>query len=95
MMARVAAASRDSAATHSSGPAVARKPRSNASPATTTMATIVWITLPSTCPVRTETRAMCIVRKRATMPSVMSWATEMAVLWAAPATASSRIAGVM
>ena len=61
---------------------------------TTAMPSIVWIMLPSTCPVSTETRAMAIVRNRAMMPSVMSMATEIAVPWAAAATVISRIPGV-
>ena len=40
---------------------------------------MVWITLPSTCPVSSETRAMAMVRNRATMPSVMSMQTDTAV----------------
>ena len=55
---------------------------------------MVWIRLPTTWPVSTETRAIAIVRKRAMMPSVMSMATEIATAWAAPATASTRIPGV-
>ena len=45
----------------------------------TAMLSIVWITLPTTCPVSTDTRAMAMVRKRAMMPSVISIATEIAV----------------
>ena len=45
----------------------------------TTAASTIWITLPITCPVRTDTRAMAMVRNRATMPSVMSVATDTAV----------------
>ena len=52
------------------------------------------MTLPTTCPARTDARAMDIVRKRAMMPSVMSIATEIAVPWAAPATVISRIPGM-
>ena len=58
------------------------------------MLSIVWIMLPRTCPVSTETRAMAMVRKRAMMPSVMSMATEIAVPWAAEATVIRRIPGV-
>ena len=61
---------------------------------TTAIAARVWIRLPTTWPVRTETRAIAIVRKRAMMPSVMSMATEIATAWPAPATASTRIPGV-
>ena len=41
----------------------------------------------------TEAREMAMVRKRATMPSVMSMAIEMAVPWPAPATVITRIPG--
>jgi len=54
---------------------------------------IVWIVLPSTCPVSTEARAIPIVRKRAMMPSVMSIATAIAVACATPDTAISTIPG--
>ena len=47
--------------------------------ATTAMPSIVWIRLPTTCPVRSEPREMAIVRNRLTMPSVMSTLTETAV----------------
>ncbi len=57
------------------------------------MASRVWMTLPMTCPARTETRAIAIVRKRAMIPAVMSMATEIAVPCAAPATVMSRIPG--
>ena len=66
---------------------------STATTMTMTIASIVWMTLPTTWPVSTETRAMSIVRNRAMMPSVMSMATEMAVPWAAPATVIRRIPG--
>jgi hypothetical protein len=49
--------------------------------------------LPRTCPVSTETRAMAIVRNRATMPSVMSMATDIAVPVTAAATVSRIIPG--
>ena len=52
------------------------------------------MTLPTTCPARTDARAIDIVRKRAMIPSVMSIATEIAVPWAAPAAVISRIPGV-
>ena len=58
------------------------------------MASPVWMTLPTTWPLRTETRAIAIVRNRAMMPSFMSIATEIAVPWAAPATVISRIPGI-
>ncbi len=50
--------------------------------------------LPTTWPIRTEPREMSMVRKRATMPSVMSMATEIAVPVAPPATVISRIPGI-
>ncbi|MFD0200482.1 hypothetical protein ACFVG9_06895 [Saccharothrix carnea] len=37
--------------------------------------------LSSTCPVRTDTRAIAVVRNRAMMPCVMSSATGIAVPW--------------
>ena len=52
------------------------------------------IRLPSTCPVSTDAREIAIVRKRATIPSVMSIATAIAVDCAAPVIASRRIPGV-
>ncbi len=58
------------------------------------MASTDWMTLPRTCPVRTETRAIAMVRNRAKIPSVLSMATEMAVPCAAAAAAISMIAGV-
>jgi hypothetical protein len=82
------------AAIHSRGPAVGANPSASARPRTTAIAISVWIRLPTTCPVRTDTRAIAIVRKRAMIPSLMSMATEMAVPWAAPATASRRMPGV-
>ena len=61
---------------------------------TITRPTIVWIVLPRTCPITTDARAIPIVRNRAMIPSVMSIDTEMAVLWAPPATAIRTIPGV-
>ena len=69
-------------------------PSASARPRTTAIAISVWIRLPTTWPVRTDTRAIDIVRKRATIPSCMSMATEIAVPVAAPATASRRMPGV-
>ena len=66
---------------------------SRATAITMATASIVWMTLPTTWPVRTAPRAMAIVRKRAMMPSVMSMATEIAVPCAPPATVMSRIPG--
>ena len=60
----------------------------------TTAAASVWITLPSTCPVSTETRAIGMVRNRLMMPSVMSVLTETAVATEADVTASTMMPGV-
>ena len=46
---------------------------------TTVTLAMVWIAAPTTCPVSTDDRATAMVRKRAMMPSVMSWATAIAV----------------
>ena len=50
--------------------------------------------VPSTCPLSTAGRQMRIVLKRPMMPSVMSFATEMATIWAAPAIANTSSPGV-
>ncbi len=50
--------------------------------------------LPSTWPASTAGRQICIVLKRAMMPSVMSLDTEMAVICAAPATVNRSSPGV-
>ena len=57
------------------------------------MAAMVCRRLPATCPLSTATRVIAMVRKRLTIPSFMSMATEIAVPWAAPATAMRRIPG--
>ena len=57
------------------------------------MAITVWIMAPPTWPVSTAAREMAIVRNRATMPSVMSMAIEMAVPWATAAMAIMRMPG--
>ncbi len=93
-MARVIIASTPAAAIHSTTVALGRKPTRIATPITTVSPAIVWIVLPSTCPVRNDARAIPIVRKRAMMPSVMSIAAEIAVPWAAPAMAIRMIPGV-
>ncbi len=82
------------AASHSSGPAVGRKPSATATPSTMPMLRRLWMRLASTWPVRTAERAMAIVRKRSMMPPVMSIATTIAVPWTAVATVMSRIPGV-
>src|SRR5262249_26355954 len=81
------------AATHSTGPAVGRNPTSSATPVTSAMLSNVWIMLPTTWPVSTDTRAIAIVRNRAMMPSVMSMATEIAVPVTAAATVIRMIPG--
>jgi hypothetical protein len=92
--AKVIIARTPAAATHSTGVALGRKPMSRATAVTTARLSMVWIMLPRTCPVSTEGRKMAMVLNRATMPSVMSMATEIAVPMAPAATAMSRIPGV-
>ena len=75
------------------GPALGRKPMSTATASTSPMASTAWTMLPSTWPVSTEAREMDIVRKRATMPPVMSMATEIAVPWTMAAMVITRIPG--
>jgi hypothetical protein len=55
---------------------------------------IVWTSAARTWPVRTEERAIAIVRNRSMTPPVMSIATTMAVPCTAAATVRSRIPGV-
>ena len=71
-----------------------RKPSAIATASTIARLTSVWIRLASTWPVSTAARAMAIVRKRSTMPPVMSMATTIAVPWTAAATVISRMPGV-
>ena len=59
----------------------------------TARAARVWIRLPSTWPVRTEARAMAMVRNRSMMPPVMSMATMIEVPWTAEATVTSSSPG--
>ena len=54
------------------------------------MLAMVWITLPTTCPVRIEPRLIAIVRNRLTIPSVMSTHTATAVA-TEPAVAPTRM----
>ena len=82
-------ASRPIAPSHSSGPAVGRKPSATATASTMPMLMRVWIRLASTWPVRTAERAIAIVRKRSMIPPVMSIATTIAVPWTAAATVMS------
>jgi hypothetical protein len=81
-------------ANHSTGVAFGRNPMSTATPSTTAMQSIDWITAPTTCPVSTDARAIAMVRNRAMIPSVMSMATEIAVPCAAAAAVISRMPGV-
>ena len=94
MTARVMNPSSPAAASHSTAPASGRNPIATATASVTARASRVWSMLPRTWPVSTEGRKIAMVRKRATMPSVMSMATEMAVPAAPAATAMSRIPGV-
>ena len=59
------------------------------------MAAMVWMRLPRTWPVSTAPLEIAMVRKRATMPSVMSVDTEMAVPVALPVRVSIRTPGTM
>ncbi|GAA3259030.1 hypothetical protein GCM10010532_110240 [Dactylosporangium siamense] len=77
--ASVVAARTPAAASHSIAVASGRKPTSTATARTTASWNRVCSTLPSTCPVRTDMRAIAMVRNRAMMPSVMSIATAIAV----------------
>jgi hypothetical protein len=92
--ARVIIARTPIAAAHSTRPALGRNPMSTATAMTTARLSIVWIMLPRTWPGSTEGRKIAMVRNRATMPSVMSMATEIAVPVAPAATAIRRIPGV-
>ena len=53
-----------------------------------------WIMLPTTWPVSSDAREIAMVRNLATIPSVMSVATETAVAVAAPAIVISSMPGV-
>ncbi len=53
-----------------------------------------WMRLARTWPVSTAERAIAMVRKRSTMPPVMSMATTIAVPWTAAARVISRTPGV-
>ena len=78
------------AANQPAGPAVGRKPTSSARPITAATLSSDWIKLPTTCPVSTDAREIAMVRNLATIPSVMSVATDTAVPVAPPATVISR-----
>lgn len=81
------------AASHSTGEASGRKPTAKETPVTRTRITATWMTLAKTWPVRIEPRETDIVRKRLTMPSVMSVQTEMAVVIAPDVTAIRMMPG--
>jgi hypothetical protein len=81
-------------ANHSITPASGRNPTSSDTATTNVSPIIVCTTAPTTWPVRTDARAIDMVRNRAMMPSVMSMATVIAVPWAALAIASTRMPGV-
>ncbi len=67
---------------------------SSATPTTTAMLTAVSARLPKTWPASTEGRQRRIVLKRAMMPWLMSMATEIATICAAPAIVNTSIPGV-
>jgi hypothetical protein len=93
VIAKVIIARSPMAASHSSGPAVGRKPTSRATPRMVAILMNVWIPLPMTWPASTAVRLIAMVRNRAMMPEVMSIATNIAVPWAADATVSRRMPG--
>jgi hypothetical protein len=93
VMATTNRVSRPAAASHSIAVAFERKPMASAMPITTAMPSSCWMTAPTTWPVRTDAREIRMVRKRATMPSVMSVATMTAVPVAAVAAAIRRMPG--
>jgi hypothetical protein len=82
------------AAIHSTTVASGRNPTATATATTTATARKVCSIAPTTWPVSTDTRAIAIVRNRATMPSVMSRATDIEVPSDTAATAISRMPGV-
>ncbi len=94
MSANAMATRSPASASHSTKFACGRKPIATATPNTNVIARTVWTRLPTTCPVRTDTRAIAMVRKRSTMPSVMSIAIEMLVPCTAAVIAIRMIVGV-
>jgi hypothetical protein len=90
----VASARRAATASHSRAVAFGRKPIATATPTTTASPAMVRMVLPSTWPDSTAALAMPIVRNRAMIPSAMSMDTEIAVPWATPTIAMSRMPGV-
>ncbi len=92
--ARANRVSSPNAANHSSTVAsVERKPMATPTAPTSTTLRTACSTLPTTCPVSTDPRWIAIVRKRATMPSVMSLDTETAVPTVVPPMVISRMPG--
>ena len=76
--AKAASVSKPSSAEPVEGRRVRAEPDQHGEPTTRARLTSITITLPSTCPVSTAGRTIAIVRNLATMPSVMSMATEIA-----------------
>ena len=64
---------------HSSAPVSERNPSRNVDAVTITPANPVLMTAPGAWPVGSDTRAVSLVRSRAVIPVVMSWAVEIAV----------------
>jgi hypothetical protein len=91
--AKATAVTRTTAASHPAPLAAGRKPSSTARPVTRAAAATVRMVLPSTWPVRTDTRAIAMVRNRLMMPSVMSMLTDTAVDTEAELTASTTTPG--
>src|SRR5450631_2155377 len=91
--ARVSRARTAIAAIHLRGAVVGRKPSNRLTPMTRLTLSIVWIMLPTACRVSIEARDIAMVRKRATMPSVMSVHTATAVGIDPEATVITRIPG--
>jgi hypothetical protein len=91
--ARVSMTNSPSAASHSSGVALVRKPSPIPIATTRTPLIRVRIVLPSTWPVSTEVRLMAMVRNRLMMPSPASMQTFTAVAAAAAPTVITRMPG--
>ena len=84
---------RPAAASQSSAEAFGLKPIAIETASTSSTASSVWIMFAITWPASTEPRQTAIVLKRATMPSVMSMATPIAVSCAPPTTVKSSMPG--
>lgn len=82
-------------ASHPAVPAPGRKPSETATPSTAAAASSVCSTAPTTCPPSTATEATGMVRRRVTIPPVMSIATLIAVDCAMLAAVITSTAGVM